>query len=236
MNIKSVIIDDEPLAIQLLEEYIQKSDDIECIATFSNPIQGLQFVHEHGVDLIFLDIQMPELTGIQMMKILNKKHQIILTTAYNQYAVDGFEFDVDDYLLKPISYERFLRSIEKVQKRLNHQPPTPNITVDRSQPYIFVKSEYKVQKIDLENILYFEGLGDYVAIHTTTGKILTLEKMKQFEKSLPQHRFVRVHRSYIVHIAKIEYIERSRIVIQNNRIPISDSYKDKFWNLIGDLK
>jgi len=236
MSIKCIIIDDEPLAIQLLEDYIKKTENLECVATFSNPIQGLQYIHQHGIELIFLDIQMPELTGIQMMKILNKQHQIILTTAYNQYAVEGFEFEVADFLLKPISFERFLMSIEKVKKRSLQTPQDITPSFENTLPYIFVKSEYKIQKIDLENILYLESLGDYVAIHTKEGKILTLEKMKQFEKTLPQNTFVRVHRSYIVHLAKIEYIERSRIVINDTRIPISDGYKERFWNLIEQMK
>ncbi len=223
-NIRCIIIDDEPLAIQLLADYVEKTGGLTLIATFSNPIEGLQYLQQHDVDLIFLDIQMPELTGVQLMKILNQKFPIILTTAYSQYAIDGFEHNVIDYLLKPIPYDRFLVAIQKVQSNMNEA-----IQVTSAPTYIFVKSEYRVQKILLQDILYLEGLGDYVAIHTKEGKILTLEKMKHFAQLLPDNDFMRVHKSYIVALNKIEYIERNRIVIKAVRLPISDTYKKAFW-------
>ena len=226
--ISCLIIDDEPLAIQLLKDYVEKTAGLSLLHTFSNPIEGLQYIHEKPVDLIFLDVQMPELSGIQLMKILNQKYPIILTTAYEQYAIDGFEHEIVDYLLKPISYERFYRAIQKVQSK--EQKPKP--TLNAQDNFIFVKSEYRMQKIQLADILWLEGLGDYVAIHQKTGKLLTLEKIKYFEEVLPEHNFMRVHRSYIVAIDKIEFIERNRIVIGEQRIPISDTYKEAFWRRI----
>lgn len=227
-----IVIDDEPLAIQLLADYVQKTEGLTLIKTFSNPIKALQFINSQSIDLIFLDVQMPELSGIQLMKILNQQYQIILTTAYNSYAVEGFEYNVADYLMKPIAYDRFLIAIQKVQNRTQSSPQiTPSIELPAAN-FIFVKSEYRVQKINLDEIIYLEGLGDYVAIHTVKGKILTLENMKHFERKLPQQDFMRVHKSFLVALSKIDYIERNRIVIQEKRIPVSDSYKKVFWKRI----
>ncbi|MEM1325712.1 MAG: LytTR family DNA-binding domain-containing protein [Bacteroidota bacterium] len=229
--IKCIIIDDEPLAIQLLTNYAQKSKDLEVVDTFSNPIEALHALSLQDVDLLFLDIQMPELTGIQLMKITNGKYEIILTTAYDQYALDSYDFDVVDYLLKPITLDRFMMAVEKAKKRLS---PTP-IDSTASEPaiakdYMFVKSGTKTLKVNLSTILRLEALGDYVAIHTTAGeKILSAENMSYFEVSLPEADFMRVHRSHIVAFSHIDFIERNRIVIQGKRIPISVSYQQAFW-------
>ena len=230
--LKCVAIDDEPLAIQLLSDYIKKTKGVSMLQSFSNPIEALHFIQSSEVDLIFLDVQMPELTGIQLMKILNQQHQIILTTAYQQYAIDGFEFDVTDYLLKPISYDRFFIAVQKAMARVTPADVASVTAGEQQEDYIFVKSEYRVQRIDLKDISFFEGLGDYVAIHTKKGKILTLEKMKHFEETLPIGSFMRVHKSYIIAISKIEFIERNRIVIGTERIPISETYKKAFWERI----
>ncbi len=230
--LKCIVVDDEPLAIQLLSDYIEKTEALELVNTFSNPIEALQFIQENLVDLIFLDVQMPELTGIQFMKILNQKYEIILTTAYEQYAIDGFDHNAVDYLLKPISYERFFKAIQKVLDRLKTEEPVNQQVSTPQESYIFVKSEYRVQKVDLNDIYYLEGLGDYVAIHTPNGKILTLENMKQLETRLPDTGFMRVHKSFIISFSKIEYIERNRIIIKDQRIPISDTYKKSFWDKV----
>ncbi len=235
--LKCLVIDDEPLAIRLLSDYIEKTDGLELLKAFSNPIEALQFAESHRPDLIFLDIQMPELTGIQFMKIANGKYPIILTTAYDHYALDSYEFDVIDYLLKPISLDRFMIATRKAKERLEAKPATSldSTTVARHHPsYIFVKSDYKTLKIDLADILYLEGLGDYVCIHLPGGKkVLTLEKMKNLAESLPDHNFIRVHKSFLVAIDKIEFIERNRIVINEQRLPIGATYKDAFWDKIG---
>ncbi len=230
-----IIIDDEPLAIKLLSDYVDKTEGLELLHSFTDPIQALQFFQENSVDLIFLDIQMPELTGIQFMKIVSNKSNFILTTAYEQYALDSYEFDVIDYLLKPISLERFIIAVNKAKERIlkietiaKKLNPVPS-NVD----YIFVKTEYKVKKINVSDILYFEGLGDYVNIQTHEKKILTLEKIKSFVERLPENQFIRVHKSFIIAINKIDYIERNRIVIHEKYIPIGGTYQEAFWNKIN---
>jgi len=232
--IKCIIIDDEPLAIQLLADYVQKSKGLELVNTFSNPIEALHFLSENEVDLLFLDIQMPELTGIQLMKITKGKYQVVLTTAYDQYALEGYDFDVVDYLLKPISLDRFMLAIEKVKKRIQKETPTVMVKeTNNFKEYIFVKSGYKTLKINLSEILHLESLGDYVAIHTTTEKILTLENMSHFEEILSSEGFLRIHRSHIIALSKIDFIERNRIVIKERYIPISASYQASFWKKIN---
>jgi two-component system LytT family response regulator len=179
-KLKCLVIDDEPLAIQLLSEYIRKTEQVTLQGSYSNPIEALQYLQENDADLLFLDVQMPELTGVQLMKILNNRFSVILTTAYEQYAVDGFEHQAIDYLMKPISYERFYQAVQRAVERIVQ--PTTALQAP-SNAYIFVKSEYRVQKIDLDSILYLEGLGDYIAIHTKEGKVLTLENLGHFEKT-----------------------------------------------------
>ena len=230
-----LVIDDEPLAIKLLSDYVNKTDGLELIKTFSNPIEGLQFLGETPIDLVFLDIQMPELSGIQFMKIMNGKTNFILTTAYNQYALEGYEFDVIDYLLKPISLERFIISTNKAKDRILSKEtlPQPLQNVKSTVDYIFVKTEYKVKKINLSDILYFEGMGDYINIQTPTEKILTLENIKSFSKRLPENKFIRVHKSYIISLEKINFIERNRIVINEKYIPIGNTYQERFWEKVN---
>jgi len=232
-----LVIDDEPLAIRLLSDYIDKTDGLQLLQAFSNPIEALQYAEGNRPDLIFLDIQMPELTGIQFMKIANGKYPIILTTAYDHYALDSYEFDVIDYLLKPISLDRFMIAAKKAKERLHTSTTLPATTIatpaSDSPTYIFVKSDYKTLKVNLADILYLEGLGDYVCIHLPGKKILTLEKMKNLAASLPHNNFIRVHKSYLVAIDKIEFIERNRIVINEQRLPIGATYKDAFWDKIG---
>ena len=234
-----LVIDDEPLAIRLLSDYIDKTDGLQLLKAFSNPIEALQYAESNRPGLIFLDIQMPELTGIQFMKIANGKYPIILTTAYDHYALDSYEFDVIDYLLKPISLDRFMIAAKKAKERL-HTSAAPSATTiaipaSDSPTYIFVKSDYKTLKVNLADILYLEGLGDYVCIHVPGKKILTLEKMKNLAASLPHSNFIRVHKSYLVAIDKIEFIERNRIVINEQRLPIGATYKDAFWDKIGGV-
>jgi DNA-binding LytR/AlgR family response regulator len=229
-----MVIDDEPLAIRLLSGYIEKTEGLSLQKAFSNPIAALQYAESDPPDLIFLDIQMDELTGIQFMKIANGKYPIILTTAYDNYALDSYEFDVIDYLLKPISLDRFMIAANKAKQRLQSSAKATTETATVNAPeYIFVKSEYKTLKINLPEIYYLEGLGDYVCIHLKDKKILTLENMKHFESVLPGQHFVRVHRSYLVALDKIDFIERNRIVIKEQRLPIGATYRDGFWERIG---
>ena len=226
---RCLIVDDEPLAINLLKDYLSKIADLELIAATTDVFNALKVAQQEEVDLIFLDIQMPELTGIQFMKILNGKSSIILTTAYQEYALQGFEYDVVDYLLKPFSLERFVIAVNKARNKIeNKRTPLAPATVD----YIFLKSEYRMVRVELKDILYLESLRDYVAVHTVKEKILTLQSLRSFEEQLKNDAFIRVHKSYIVSIEKINAIEKKRLLIQNTHIPIGDTYHDAFWKKI----
>jgi two-component system LytT family response regulator len=191
-------------------------------------------VQSDAIDLVFLDVQMPELTGIQFLKIINGKCDVILTTAYSQYALDGYELDVVDYLLKPIAFDRFYKAAQKVlQNSGNTNSSAPEvISVQKNHDFIFVKTEHKIQKIYLDDILYIEGLKDYISIFTRSERIITLQNMKKMEESLPSKSFIRVHKSYIIALGKIESIERSRIQIGEKIIPIGDTYREYFFKQI----
>jgi len=228
---KCIIIDDEPLAIELLSDYVGKMPDMELVGTYTNPIEALHSLEKQPVDLIFLDIQMPELTGIQFMKITKGKTQFILTTAYENYALESYEYEVVDYLLKPITLDRFMTAVAKVDTKNSAKENTA--TIQRTpQNFMFVKSGHKTQKVKFDDILYFEGLSDYVAIHSPEGKTLTLEKMKHFAATLPEDRFIRVHKSFIISIEKIDFIERNRVVIGEKYIPIGATYAEEFWKKV----
>ncbi len=233
--LRCVIIDDEPLALKLLVDYVEKTEFLELKNSFTNPIEGLHFISSNEVDLVFLDIQMPELTGIQFMKIMKSKCQFIMTTAYNQYAIDGYEFDVIDFLLKPITFDRFLIAANKAKERIEEKPTVSesNKEQDPNDNFIFVKSEYRVQKIDFDSINYLEGMGDYVNIVTEEGRILTLESIKSFVERLPSNRFMRVHKSFIISFEKIKFIERNRVQIKEKLIPVSNSYQKQFWERVN---
>lgn len=238
--IKCLVVDDEPLALHILEDYISKIPFLQLIKATTNPIEALQLVQDGSADLVFLDVQMPELTGIQFLKIANGKVKVILTTAYSQYALEGYELDVVDYLLKPIAFDRFYKSIQKAQQIIQplaapvlplkeeQQPAQQNLLSD----FIFVKTEHKIQKLYLNDILFIEGLKDYISIFTTTERIITLQIMKKMEEALPEMHFIRVHKSYIVAINKIDSIERSRIWIKDKIIPVGDTYRDQFFRII----
>lgn len=234
--IRCLVVDDEPLALDILEDYISKVPFLTLVKTTTSAIEGLSLVQSDAIDLVFLDVQMPELTGIQFLKIINGKCDVILTTAYSQYALDGYELDVVDYLLKPIAFDRFYKAAQKVLQNngsgntiAQEQTPASN-----SRDFIFVKTEHKIQKIYLDDILYIEGLKDYISIFTKTERIITLQNMKKMEESLPSKSFIRVHKSYIVAIGKIESIERSRIQIGEKIIPIGDTYREYFFKQIED--
>lgn len=236
--LKCTIIDDEPLATALLENYISKVPFLELVKTFNNPMDGLIDFNSNPVDLIFLDIQMPQLTGIQFMKLLQNRAQVIITSAYEEYAIEGFEHNVTDYLLKPISFERFYKGVEKAYNLTN---PTQKI---ESAPelhaptggYIFIKVETKMVRVELDDILFIEGLKNYVSIYTKTQRIVTLQVMKQLEKVLPPNRFVRIHKSYIVALDKIVSIERQEIHIKDQILPIGVTYQENFFKLLESRK
>lgn len=247
---RCLIVDDEPLAHAILSDYIRKVPFLELVGATTSPIDALTQVQRGAVDLVFLDIQMPELTGMQFLKLVERavsesRCRVILTTAYSTYALEGYEHNVVDYLLKPISFERFYKAVQKVFPPVNAEkvevPPAvaaPDNALTTIQPepiakdFIFVKTEYRLQRVDLSEILYCEGLKDYVSIYTPTERILTLQTMKSLDEKLPINQFARVHKSYIVALNRIESIERNRIFIQKAVIPIGDTYRDGFYKLI----
>ncbi|WP_295800164.1 LytTR family DNA-binding domain-containing protein [Mucilaginibacter sp.] len=240
--IRCLIVDDEPLALHILEDYISKIPFLKLVKATTNPIEALTLVQEKLVDLVFLDVQMPELTGIQFLRIANGKAKVILTTAYPQYALEGYELDVIDYLLKPIAFDRFFKSVQKAQGVLQPaaapiQPEPVQHQIQQQQndflsDFIFVKTEHKIQKVYLNDILFIEGLKDYISIFTPGERIITLQNMKKMEDALPEKNFIRVHKSYIVSINKIDSIERSRIFIGDKVIPVGDTYREEFFKII----
>jgi two-component system, LytTR family, response regulator len=223
-----VILDDEPLAIDLLSKYITDTESLSLAFASTNAFEAIQFIQKNEVDLIFLDVQMPELTGIQVLKILGNNYKVILTTAYSDYALESYDYNIADYLLKPISYERFLKSLSKV----NGTNGTTTKTLAMEDDFIFIKTDGKMVKINLTEILFIEGLKDYISIQTTKEKLITLQNLKAVEQQLSAHQFMRVHKSFIIALNKIDTIERNRIFIGSNAIPIGDTYRELFLKRI----
>ena len=230
MNLRCAIIDDEPLALDLLESYVKKTPFLELAGKYSSAVQAMKELADQQTDVIFLDIQMPELNGLEFSRMLSPETRIIFTTAFDQYAIDGYKVNALDYLLKPISYPDFLQAANKAlhQHELMHRSPQDEIDS------IFVKSEYKLVQIKLKNILYVEGLKDYIKIYEEDNPkpVLSLMSMKAMEDLLPSSQFMRIHRSYIVRKDKIRIIDRGRIVFGKTYIPISDSYKQTFQDYL----
>ena len=223
MTITCAIIDDEPLAAGLLESYARKTPFLELRGTYHNAITAMKDLREEPVQLLFLDIQMPELSGIELAKILPKYTKIIFTTAFSQYAIEGYKVNAIDYLLKPISYQDFVSSTNKVLEYYESLSRQETFARDR---FMYVKSEYKLVRIMLDDILYVEGLKDYIRIFLKSGeRIMSLLSMKKLEETLPQPEFLRIHRSYIVHMTEVRSIDRFRIVFGDEFLPISDNYK-----------
>lgn len=235
--IRCIIVDDKPLAVDILNDYVSKVPDLSLAFSSTNPLEALEYIMKNEVDLVFLDIQMPQLNGVQFMKIVQGKCKVILTTAYAEYALEGFENDAIDYLLKPISFERFYKAVQKAQHYFSAKDEgqvavrvsKANSIVD----YIFVKTEYKLVKVNTDDILYIEGMQNYVAIYTKTEKIISLQNIKKMEEQLSRKQFARVHKSYMVALNKIISIERSRIYIADAVIPLGDVYRDGFYQLIA---
>ena len=224
---RTLILDDEPLAVQLLKGYVNASPDqqLQLVLATTDVYEALKVVQAGKVDLIFLDIQMPEVTGIQFMRIMSTPCAVIITTAYPDFALQGYEFDVVDYLLKPFSPERFASAVRKAVTR--HKIERDDNTTPPAD-FMFIKSEHRMVKVMLSDILYLEALRDYVAIHTNHGRVLTLQSLRSFEAQLPEQDFLRVHKSYIVSITKISAIERKMVWIGKVRIPVGDTYLEAF--------
>jgi len=234
MKLRAIAIDDEPLALKLVAGYIRKTPFLELVGEFDNPLDAVEFLSEDVIDLIFLDIQMPDLTGIELTRIVHDTSKIIFTTAYAKYALEGFKLNVVDYLLKPFSYEEFLTAAQKAKKLIDlERAALPVLEADNR--FLFVKSEYRIRRINYNDILYIEGLKDYVKVYLQTDDkpVLSLNSVKSLEQKLPADRFMRVHRSFIVNLGKVETIERSRIVFGETYIPVSDQYKAKFQEFVN---
>jgi DNA-binding LytR/AlgR family response regulator len=237
MELTCIAIDDEPLALEIITAYIEKVPFLKLLKTFDNALDSIDFIKKNKVDLMFLDIEMESLTGIQLIHALKNRPEVIFTTAYDSYAVEGFELDAADFLLKPISFERFVKSVDKVYNKFISPKPKEDIPVhshkSSSGNFIFVKTENRLQKVAFSEILFIEGQGDYLKIVTTTARIMTLQNFKKFESTLPPENFIRVHKSYLVALNKIESISKNRIKIGNTLIPVSDSYKNSFYEAIS---
>lgn len=241
MKMNCIAVDDEILALKKIKRYAGKVDYLKLLGTFDNALSTFSFIRENKVDLIFLDIQMDEFTGIQLLETIKDPPYVILTTAYNEYALKAYELDVIDYLLKPFPFERFVKAVEKVYARflidVNHQIQPFSAANQLQQPvkpsYTFFKSGNKMVKVYFNKILYIEGMRDYLQIHTEENKIMTLLNFKTILELLDPNKFVRVHKSYIIAVDKIDYIESNTIKIRDKLIPVSNTYKVAFFNLLN---
>ncbi len=221
-KIKCIVVDDEPLAVSLLSSYVEKMPFLELVYSSENPIEALEYIQKKEADLIFLDIQMPELTGINFMKIVGNKLKYILTTAYAEYALEGYEHNVVDYLLKPISFDRFQKSALKAQERFA-------VNRDSNDSYFFVKSSGQKHRINFNEILYIESIKDYVNIKTENQEYIVLDTLKSLENQLPEN-FARVHKSFILNLEKIEKIDVKNVFLNSGKeIPIGETYKSEFF-------
>ena len=233
--IKVVAIDDEPLALQLVKGYVEKTPFLELAGAFENPVDAVDFIGSSDVDLVLLDIQMPDLTGTELARVISGGPKVIFTTAYEKYALEGFRLDAVDYLLKPFSYAGFLKAAQKAEKLIDlERRELPELEVKNE--FLFIKSDYKIRRINFAGIHYIEGLKDYVKIFLIGEKkpVLSLSTMKALEARLPGDRFMRVHRSYIVNLDTVKEIERNRIVYGDVRIPITDQYKESFQKFLDE--
>ena len=222
-----IIIEDEPLALEKTKDFVNKVPFLNLSATFDNAMNGLTYLNNNKADVLFLDINMDELSGIELLESSKINSQVIITTAYQQYALKGYELQITDYLLKPFTFNRFLQAVNKAQENLVHR------TLDAQPDFIFVKTENRLEKIMLNEIVYIEGMRDYLRIHTVNKKIMTLQNFSELEKLIPSSLVCRVHKSYMVALNKIDSIERSRIKIADQLIPVSETYKEAFLQLIN---
>lgn len=235
MNLRCIVVDDEPLAVEILEAYIEKIPYLQHMGSFTNAIDALQYLKSNTIDFMLLDIQMPELTGLQMMSVLTRPPLVIFTTAYDQYAIKSYEFEAVDYLLKPIELGRFLKAVEKVSKRLDNGVGQKS-SLNGSAPcgsFIFIKTEHRMQRVEKSDILYIEGMKNYLRVITSSGKYMTLQSFINMQELLPEPQYVRVHKSFIVAVDKIDSIERGRIRIGKVTIPIGDKFKKDVERIIG---
>lgn len=230
MKLKCLIVDDEPLALDVLENFIKRTPDLELVGRCENAMEAIQMLKEKQVDLLFTDIEMPEFNGIELVKSLNTKPLIIFTTAHPEYAVQGYELDIVDYLLKPIAFDRFVKSVNKASELMNFKKGESHGKDELD--YIFIKSEQKYIKVNFSDILYIEALADYVKVHTPEKRIITLQTMKNLEDKLPSEQFVRVHRSFIIALDKINSISGNVIYMNKDEVPIGKNFREEFFKII----
>lgn len=230
--IRCAIIDDEPMARQLLEAFIRKTPSLQLVGAYASALQAREVLARKSADVIFLDIQMPDITGIEFLKTFDHRPAVILTTAYAEYALEGFELDVVDYLLKPFDFNRFIKAVNKLQQRL--QPAPLAATSDESRPtldFLFVKDGHKLVRIDLDDIVYIKGSREYITIYTRDRKVMSLQSMKSLEQELPPG-FVRIHNSYIVRLRALEAVHKTQVEVQGEVIPIGITYKKAFFDAL----
>lgn len=238
MIINCITVDDEPLALAKLKDYIDKVQYLNLLSSFDNGAKSLNYLKNNTVDLIFLDIQMDDFTGIQLLEALRDRPKVILTTAYDRYALKGYELDISDYLLKPISFERFVKAVEKVYSNLEKEAnlraelKESQMLADRKSNFIFVKSDYKLQKVRFKDIMYIEGMKDYLRIVTPEKRLMVLQNFRKMEEILPDKKFIRVHKSYIISIEKIDSIGKKSLKVGEMMIPIGESYKKEFFEFL----
>lgn len=226
MHINCIIVEDEPLAIEKIKYYIHTFPELKLAATFSNGMDALIYLKNTPVDLIFLDIHLGEMTGIQLLESAGIKSEVVITTAYNEFAVKGFDLNVTDYLMKPFTFERFFLAIEKVKQNLSKS------LVNHDPKILFIKTEYRLEKVNISDIIYIEGMRDYRRVHTIDKRIMTLQTFREFERQIPSSIVSRIHKSYMVSIDKIDSIEKERVKIKELYFPISETYRKSFFELI----
>lgn len=234
MKINCLIIDDEPWALDLLEDFILKIPYLRLVGRCEGPVAAMPYFEKEEIDLVFLDIKMPDLTGLQFLKILSKKPAVIFVTAYNEFAVEGFELDAIDYLLKPVPFDRFMTAVSKAYEYIGYRKNKH--LQPRKDDFLFIKSSHKIQKLFYEDIIYLEGLKDYTKIHLAESRkpVVTLQSLKYFESRLPAEDFIRIHRSYIVSLRKVDTVSRRTVFLGETELPCSEHYRNLLYSVIGE--
>lgn len=228
-----IIVDDKPLAIEILEGYLQKIPFAGSSASFTNALEALDYIELHAPDLVLLDIQMPEITGVQLMKMAGAKSRYILVTAYPGYAIEGFEHNAVDYLLKPVSFDRFYQAMQKAKAVMDKNESSPIANVPKAKDFVFIRTERKIRKIDFKDILFIEARQNYVEIHLGNEKIMALQTMKQTEDMLPADLFCRIHKSFIVYIPAIRSVEQHQVLVGKEAVPVGEAYRPAFYKKLG---
>jgi two-component system, LytTR family, response regulator len=233
MKVNCLIIDDEPWALDLLEDFIHKVPYLNLVARCEGPVEAFPYFEKEEIDLVLLDIRMPDLSGTQFLKTLNKKPAVIFVTAHNEFAVEGFALDAIDYLLKPVPFDRFMAAVNKAYEYISYRKTKSLLKKD---DFLFIKTSHKIQKIFYSDILYLEGLKDYTKIHLTDSKkpFITLQSLKYFENRLPHEDFIRIHRSYIISLRRVDTVSRKAVLLGETELPCSEHYRNMLYSIIGE--